>query len=210
NTVPVGIWIVGKRNVILVLEIYEPRHCIGTRWIHADSAVVIDSHECESGVDRRVRDSDIQVIDGVDWLPIRFGGSAEWINPKLQASAPNRVDIDDVPEVLDVGQNKIFLVCCVSFDGCGEWHAFDAGAVASQIVGAALNPSCYIGVSWTAVGRVIFEATVRRRVVRRRYNNAVGEMLLAVPVIHKDSSRYNRRRSEPIIALDDSLHVVAG
>src|SRR5262249_62355953 len=54
------------------------------------------------------------------------------------------------------------------------------------------------------------EATVRRWVVRRRYNNGVGEVLFAITVINKDSSRDNRRRSDTVISLDDGLHVISG
>src|SRR4029077_571606 len=83
DAVPVGVWIVGESDVILVFEIHETRHRIRTRWIHAYLAVVIDSHERESWVDGGVRDSDIQVIHGVDWFPVRFGGAAEWIDTQL-------------------------------------------------------------------------------------------------------------------------------
>src|SRR5262249_6499833 len=125
-----GVWIIRKRDVILVLEIYQPRHRIGTRRIHAYLTVVIDGHERESGVDRRVRDSNVQMIDGIDWLPVRFGGTTEWVNTQLQASAADRVHVDNVSQILDIGQNEILLVGCVSFDRRGEWHALNGGPVA--------------------------------------------------------------------------------
>jgi hypothetical protein len=75
--VPVGVRIVGEGDAILMLEAYEPSHRVRARRIHADLAVVIDRHEREGRVDGRVRDDNVQVIDGVDGLPVRPGGTAE-------------------------------------------------------------------------------------------------------------------------------------
>ena len=59
NAVPVGVWIVGESHVILVLEVHETRHRIGTRRIHSYLAVVIDRHEREGWVDCWVRDDNV-------------------------------------------------------------------------------------------------------------------------------------------------------
>ena len=65
-----------------------------------------------------------------------------------------------------------------------------------------------LGVSRTPIWRVILEATVRRRIVRRRDDNAVGEMLLTIPVINENGSRDDWRWCEAVVSLDDRLHVV--
>src|SRR5262249_24771381 len=102
DAVPVGVWIVGESDVILIFKVHETRHRIRTRRVHAYLAVVINSHERERRVDCWVRDVDVQVIDGVDWLPIRFRRSAERIYTELQASGADHVHIDDVFQILDV------------------------------------------------------------------------------------------------------------
>src|SRR4030095_5510326 len=98
-------------------------------------------------------------------------------------SAADGVHVDDISEILNVGHYEIFLVCCVSLDGRRKWHAFYAAAVAQQFVGPALAPPFYVGVSGPAIGRVVLEASVCRWVVRRRDDNAVGEMLFPILVI---------------------------
>ena len=47
---PVGVWIVGEGDVILILEIHKRRAiAYGLDRVHAYLAVVIDSHEREVG-----------------------------------------------------------------------------------------------------------------------------------------------------------------
>src|SRR5262249_48252577 len=130
DAVPVRVWIVSESDVILPFEVYETRHRIRTRWVHAYLAVVVHSHERERRVDCWVRDVDVQVIDGVDRLPIRFRRTAERVYTQLQASCADHVHIDDVFQVLNVRKHEIFLVCRVSLDGCGKWHALYARSVA--------------------------------------------------------------------------------
>ena len=113
---PVRIRIVGEGDVILILKVHQTCHRIRTRRVHAYLAVVIDRHERESRIDYWVHDDDVQMIDGVDWLPVGLGGAAEWIHAQLQAGAADRIHIDDVSQILDVRQHEILLVCCVSLD----------------------------------------------------------------------------------------------
>ena len=47
-----------------------------------------------------------------------------------------------------------------------------------EFVGLCLNPGCDGRLCWSAVWRVVFEAPVGRRVVRRREHHAVGQALL--------------------------------
>ena len=46
----------------------------------------------------------------------QYGCTAEWIYTQLQAGAADRIHVDDVSQILDVGQHEIFLVCCVGLD----------------------------------------------------------------------------------------------
>src|SRR5262249_33619756 len=59
DAVPVRVWIVGEGNVILILELYQTRHRIRTRRVHAYLSIVIDGHERESRIDCWVRDGDV-------------------------------------------------------------------------------------------------------------------------------------------------------
>src|SRR5262249_41597254 len=79
-----------------------------------------------------------------------------------------------------------------------------------KLVGTVLDPLGHVGIGWTAVGWVILEATVLRRVVRRRDDNAVGEMLFSATVVDENSVRDNRRWGYSIVLLNDGFDVVAG
>src|SRR6266446_1195161 len=63
----------------------------------------------------------------------------------------------------------------------------------------------YISVGRPAVGRVVLEAAVLRRVVRWCDDDAIGQSLLAAAVMDNNGARNNWRRGYPILALDNSL-----
>src|SRR5262249_29114421 len=88
DAVPVGVRIVGKGDAILMPEAHEPRHRVRTRRIHADLAVVVDRHEREGRVDGRVRDHDVQVINGVDRLPVQLRGAHTGLAAPPTGSTP--------------------------------------------------------------------------------------------------------------------------
>ena len=80
--------------------------------------------------------------------------------------------------VVNIGRDEIFLMRARRFEGRCERYAFYIRiAFSQQFVGAVLNPLGHVGVGGTAIGRVILEAAILRRVVRRRDDDAVREML---------------------------------
>ena len=90
-----------------------------------------------------------------------------------------------------------------------ERHAFHAGIVAAQqFVRAILHPVGHVRVGRAAVGRIVFEAAVLRRIVRRRDDDAVGQTGLASAIVNNDGARNDRRRRHAIIALDDRFDAV--
>ncbi len=90
-------------------------------------------------------------------------------------------------------------------------HARDARvARAQQLVGAVLDPAGHVGVGGPAVGRVVLEAAVLRRVVRRGHHDAVRLVRGAAPVVDQDRVRDDRRRRDAVFPLDDGLHLIRG
>src|SRR5262249_17471623 len=107
--------------------------------------------------------------------------------------------------------NKIFLTCAPRLHRCSKGHALYTGILFSQQrVGTILDPLGHVGIGWTAIGWVILEATVLRRVVRRRDDDAVGQMFFAATVVDENSVRDNRRRSYPVVLLNDGFDFVGG
>ena len=95
-------------------------------------------------------------------------------------------------------------------DGRSKRHALHAVvSAAQQFVGPVLDPVRHVGVGGTAVGRVVLEAAVLGRIVRRRDDDAVREMLLAAAVIDEDGSGDDRGRGDTLVALNDRLHSIA-
>ena len=79
---------------------------------------------------------------------------------------------------------------------------------AQQFVGPVLDPVRHVGVGGAAVGRVVLEAAVLGRIVRRRDDDAVREVLLATAVVDEDGPGDDRRRRDAVVGLDDRLHAV--
>ena len=209
NAMPIGVRIVREGDAILILESYQPGHGIRAGGVHADLAIMIDRHERERGVDDRIHDDNVQVIDRVDRLPIRPGGTTERVYPQLEAGGADEVHIDDVPQILNVRHHEVLLVCRVCLDGGRKGQTFDAGvALAQQSVGPVLDPRGDVEVSGTTVGWIVLETAVLRRVVRGRDDNAVGEVPCTIPVVNEDVPRDDRCRRDAVALLDDGLHCI--
>src|SRR6516164_4141528 len=211
DAVPVRVGVVGESHLVLILEADQPGHGIGAGGIHADLAVVVHGHEREGRVHYRVGDDDMQVIDGIDRLPVVPGGAAEGVNAQLEPGTAYHVYIDDVLQVVDVGQDEVFLVCGRGPEGPGERHAFHAGIpAAEQLIGPVLNPPGHVGVSGAAIGGVVLEAAVLGRIVRRRDDDAVCEVFLASAVVDEDEPGNHGGRGHAIVPLNPGVHAVAG
>ena len=82
-----------------------------------------------------------------------------------------------------------------------------------QPVRLALDPAGHVGVGRPAVRRVVLEAAVAGRVVRRRDDDPVrGGRLRPAPaaVVGEDRVRDRRRRRVAAVGVDDDLDAVAG
>src|SRR6185312_13763552 len=77
-------------------------------------------------------------------------------------------------------------------------------------VGAILDPLGSSGVGRTAVGWVVFEATIFGRIVRRRDDDAVGEVRAATVVVGQDSVRERGRGGVGEVVIDHSVDAVGG
>ena len=206
DPVAVGVGIVAKGEVEAVLELDQARHRIGAGAIHADLAVVVERHESEGRVDRRIGDGDIQAVGVGDRLPVMDGRAAERVDAQLQAGRANRLHVDDVRQVVDVRSDEIDLARRVRPDRPGERNALDLGVAGSeQGVGAVLDPRRDVGVGRSAVGRVVLEAAVGGGVVRRRDHDAVALVVGAAAVVDEDRVRDDGRRRHAVVALEDRL-----
>ena len=65
-----------------------------------------------------------------------------------------------------------------------------------------------VGIGRAAVGWVVFEAAIFGRIMRRRYDDAIGQVVSAAAVVNQNGVRDDRRRSDPVVWLDDGLDAV--
>ena len=209
DAVPIRIGIVGEGDPEAILQLDEARHCVRARRVHPDLAVVIHGHERERRIDRRIDDGDVDLVDRVDRLPVRLRRAAKRVHAEREAGGADRIHVHDVSQILDVRLHKVLLVRVRRFDGRRERHTLHIGDIGfEQRVGAVLNPLGHVGVRGAAVGRVVLETPVFRRIVRRRDHNAVREMGRAAAVVGEDGPRDDGRRRDTGIALDDGLDAI--
>ena len=211
DAVPVDIGIVAPGDVETIFQFDQAGHRVGAGAIHADLAVVVQRHEGKGRIDPRIHHLDIQAVFLGDRLPVRHRRAAERIDADLQAGLADRFHVDHGAEIGHVVSDEILLHDRRRRQRLRVGHAPDAAvAILHQRIGALLDPAGGIGVGRAAVRRVVFDAAVARRIVRRRDDDAIGARRLRVAVMDQDGARNDRRRRVAVIALQPRLDAVGG
>ena len=81
-------------------------------------------------------------------------------------------------------------------------------AVFEETVGGALDGGGDVGIGRPAIGRIVFEAAILGRIMRRRDHDAVGEAVCAALVGGEDGVRDHRRRRVAVMLVDHHLDAV--
>jgi len=125
-------------------------------------------------VDLGVHDRQVQPVPLRDRAPVGNRCAAERVGADADVGRPDRVHADDRRQVLDVVAHEVVGPDGrLDLGGVGTLHPGEV--VAEQVVGAVLDPSGGLGAGRAPVRRVVLEAAVTGRVVRRRDDDAVGE-----------------------------------
>ena len=114
-------------------------------------------------------------------------GAAERIHAHANAGTTDRIEIDSVAQIADVCSQEIVPVgrrCALRLFQRDAPHILQPSF--ENCVGVILNPAGDRGIGGAAVGRVVLESTIVRRIVRRRDHDAVGESALAATVVAQD------------------------
>ena len=82
--------------------------------------------------DQRIDHGDAQPVDRVDRIPVIDGGAAERVDGETEAGAANGVHVNDIAQVVDVGQREVLLVRRVRVDSIGECCPLYAGIAVVQ------------------------------------------------------------------------------
>jgi len=209
DAVAVTIRIVAPSHVEAILESDQGGHRIGRGAIHANLAVMVESHEGEGGVRVGVDERDVELVGLCDRNPERQGAAAHRVSAEAQPSTLDRLDIDHIAQVLDVGPDEV-VVMDVTGAACGcQVHAADRlQPLGQDLVGAILDDLGHAGVRRAARGWIVLEAAIRWGVVRRRDDNAIGHTAFVAAVVGQDGMRDDRRRREDVVGLDHHMDFV--
>ncbi len=209
DAVTVVVWVVAKGDVELVLEGNQARHGERAGAVHPDLAVFIQGHEGEGRVDLVVHHFDVQTIGLGDDVPVGDAGAAQRIDTDLDAGLLDGLHVQHVLQVIHIGSDIIVQGHERALEGLGERHALHAGQTRLQNgVGAILHPLGDLPFGGAAVGRVVFEATVFRRVVGRGDHHAVGARGRLAGIVTQNGVRDDRGRSETEAGLNAGLDAV--
>lgn len=169
---------------------------------------MVERHEPPCGVDQRIDHGQIQAVPGGDLAPVVHARPAQRVGADPHPGRADGIDVDHVGQVVDVVTEVV--VALRGLQRAGQRDALDARAVAQNLVGALGDCVGGVGVGWAAVGRVVFEAPVRGRVVRRRHDDPVGRRVGATAVVGEDGVADRRGRRIPVAAVHHRYYVVGG
>ena len=93
----------------------QPRHRVRRRAVHPDLAVPVDGHEPEGRIDRVADDGGGQPVALDDRLPVMHRRAAQRIDADLDAGIADRLHVDDIGEVGDIGTDIIVAMHVGSF-----------------------------------------------------------------------------------------------
>ena len=211
DPVAVRIRVVAGGDVVLVALLQQRRHRPRARAVHADLPVAVQGHEGPLRVDRGVDDGEVEVVHLADLGPVVHRRAAQRIRADAHARPADRLDVDHAREVLHVGA-QVVVAGGVLQGLLPSVPAHALEPVAQQLVRAVGDPRGRLGVRGAAVGRVVLEAAVARRVVARGDDDAVGPTGIVrrpAPVVDQDRVRDRRGGGVAVERVDLGRHVVA-
>ena len=127
---------------------------------------------------------------------------------------PGRADcvhVNDVREVADICANVVVAVDARRFAGAIVRDSPNTIELfLEERVRAARDPRCYVGIGRSTIRRVVFEAAVLGRIMRRGDDDPVGETALAIVVVGQDRVRNDRRRRVPAALVEHRVNLIGG
>ena len=209
DAVAVGVGVVADREVETVAQADQPRHGVRRRTIHPDLSVPIGGHEAECRVDFVLDDLSVEVVPADDLGPIMHARAAQRVNAERQPRVADCLHVDHAGEVAYVMAHIIVAANAGRKPRAlirDAPHVLNSGF--EQAVGTRLDPSGDGRIRRTARRRVVLEAAIFRRIVRRREDNAVGKPLRAAAVVGEDGVRDDGRRGVAVVGVDHRHNVV--
>ena len=211
DPVAVRVRIVGEGQVEPVTQVHQPRHRERRGRVHPDPPVPVQGHEPELRVHPVVGHRQVEAVALTDRAPVRDGRAAQRVHAQPQPRRGDRRHVHHVAEVRDVGTHEVIgggmKARPLERDARHTGEAVGTRRLEDP-VRLVLDPAGDVGVRGAAVGRVVLEAPVLGRVVRRRHDDAVGEPVRPASVGHEDRVRDRGRGRVPVRGIDPGIHAV--
>ncbi len=209
DPVPVVVGVAGEGEVEAILQLDQSLHRIRRRRVHADLAVPIDRHEPEGRVDGLVDDGEVQPVAIGDRPPVVDTGAAEGIDAEVDPCAADGVHVDHIGQIGNVGIEVVMPMGRGGEQrllGRDPLHALQA--TFEKRVRPGFDPVGDGAFRRPAARRVVLEAAVVGRIVRRGDHDAVGEPGLAPAVVREDGVGHDRGRGVLVSRRGHDLHPV--
>ena len=171
--------------------------------------VPIDRHEPEGRIDDFVHNREIQTIALGNRAPIVNSGAAKRIHAHADVRAANRIHVEHAAEIAYVSIEKVMPVRGSGAPGLFERNSLHALEAAFQKrIGPGFDPSGDVVIRRPAVGRVVLEAAIVGRIVRRRDDNAVRQPCIAAAVVSEYGVRNHRSGRVFVLIREHDFHTV--
>ena len=156
-------------------------HGVGGGAVHADLAVPVQRHERPRGVDLRVDDREVQAVALADGRPVVDGRAAQRVGADAHARRPDRLDVDDLVQLAHVEVQVVEGRDAGMVEQVGAHHAGHLAPLPrlQQLVRAGRDHAGGVRVGGAAVGGIVLEPAVARRVVAGGDDDPVGQAVAA-------------------------------
>src|SRR5258705_7231299 len=166
NSVPIGVGVARKGHVESLLETDHACHCISRRRVHPDLAVPIDRHEVKRRIDDVVHDLQIESVALGNRIPVSHARAAQWIHTEANFALADYLKIDHRVKIIYIGIEVLIRMYGRSSPGVVKWYSrHPEQAVCNKGIRLLLYPFGDLGVCWSTVRRIVFEASELRRVM---------------------------------------------
>ena len=146
-----------------------------------------------------------------DGRPVGDARAAQRVHAEAQPAGADRLQVDDGGQVVDVGGDVVVRARRRRRPARTARARTPVEARVEQLVGLALDPRRDLGVGRAAVGRVVLEAAVLGRVVRRRDHDPVGGARRPPPRLWvRIACEITGRRRVAVVGVDHHVHAVGG
>ena len=169
---------------------------------------MIQRHKAECLIHLLIDQLNIQIIKITDAFPVLNPGTTQRIHADFEFRVTDSIHVDHVTERTDVRLNQVHRSNQRAAQGITHRHLFHLRHITGQQhIGTLFDNRGKVSVCRAAGRRVIFDATIFRRVVRRGDHNAVG-FISMVAVVSQDGMRHRRCRGETIIFLNNNADTI--